>query len=320
MSDQDPKTNTEALQRILEKYHECKGVTVHDPARGGAATFIATPSGMTLQPIKPFLDAYLERPERVKGVARLIDLDSLVCHALRFKTEHSMAFVVDAPEPAICVVYDYHEPAVINVAAVESPSGSTSVTEVDGLANWCQHRALYKFPLSDEWVAWNAATQQMNQATFAEFMEDRIEDVTDPSNSGLTKAREFAEQLGIELAGPAKLLALSRGLVVRVDSRVAQAVNLTSGEAQITYEEQHQTEQGAQLKVPGGFAIAIPVFKNGVHYSIPVRLRYRVQGGKVLWWLGLHGVDRVLKFAVDEAVQMFAKDAGVPVLFGAPEA
>jgi uncharacterized protein YfdQ (DUF2303 family) len=320
MSDMDPKTNTEAVQRIFEKYHECKEVTALDVAKGMTATFVAVPQGITLQPLKPYLDAYLLRPERVKGCAILTDLDSLVCHALRFKSEFSAAFVIDEPEPSITVVYDYHEPHLVKTDEAPDATDDAAVAVLDGEADWCQHRARYKFPLSDEWKAWNAATGQMSQAAFAEFIEDRIEDVCDPSFTGLTKAREFAEQLGIELAGPAKLMALSRGLAVKVDTRVAQAVNLTSGETQFMYEEQHSGEGGTQLKVPGGFALAIPVFKNGVRYSIPVRLRYRVQGQKVVWWFGLHGTDRILKSAVDEAVQIFAKDTGMPCLFGAPEA
>lgn len=102
----------------------------------------------------------------------------------------------------------------------------------------------------------------------------------------------------------ARLLELSRGLSVRVDSKVTQHINPSTGEAQLAYEETHGAKDGGVLKVPDGFVIAIPVFRGGPLYPMVCRLRYRVQRseGRVTWAIALHRADKVFEHAFSEVV------------------
>lgn len=307
----DPNNNNAAaIIEAMEKYYESKTLELKGPVGDRAAVAVALPRGIQLQSVKPLLDEWLPRPERKRGTAKLLALESLIAHANRFKTRYSAAFVNDGEAPYMVVVYDYHEPNQ------RDDEGGTMLGEPD----WLQHRALYQFPLSDEWKAWReaTATDAMNQSDFAEFLEDRIGDVVDPTRAS-SNVTDYATQLGLELASPSKLMAISRNLSIRVESKATQAVNLTSGETQIAYEEEHKDGNYAPIKVPGAFAIAIPVFRNGALYSIGVRLRYRLHDRKILWWVSLHNIERILAHAIDEACRKFADDTAVPLYYGEPE-
>ena len=114
-------------------------------------------------------------------------------------------------------------------------------------------------------MAWTAgADKWMSQEAFAEFVEARLVDVTDPAEPG-GAARSFADLLGVELATPNRVLELSRNLNVRVDAKVARVVNLSTGEGEMQYSEQHNGEYGNPVKIPGAFLLAIPVFDLGRH-------------------------------------------------------
>lgn len=304
------KFDAAAIIEAMEQYHDVKPVELKASSGEPVGSVLAVPSGLQLKSLKPFLDEYLPRPERRRGLAKLLALDSLIAHANRFKTRHSAAFVNDGDPPYLSVVYDYHQ------GNERDDEGAILLGEPD----WCVHRAHYAFPLSDEWKAWRGATEAMTQAEFAAFIEDRIADVVDPSNA-TTRVTDYAQTLGLTLASPSQLMAISRSLAIRIESKAAQAVNLSTGETQIVYEEEHKDAGYGPLKVPGAVAIAIPVFRNGAPYSIGVRLRYRLDPNqrKILWWVSLHNTERILAHAVNEACTKFCDDTAIPLYYGAPE-
>ena len=304
LDDDEKQSDAAAIIAAMEKYHDAKQITIEDADGDRKLPLLLVPNGFEIKSVKPYVNEYLERPEFRRGVAKLYDLKSLAAHAKRFKTPHAVAFANNNKTPSITVVYDYHE---------------AHTDEGDGEPDWLRHRALYEFPLSDPWKAWTACTEPMSQAEFAAFLEDHIADVADVSQPSET-LKSFAEQLAIDLVGPAKLMAIARGLSLRVDIRASQSLNLTSGESQITFSEEHQPSEASSMKVPGGFAIQIPVFRNGALYNIPVRLRYRLAGQRFVWWLSLHNIDRVLQHAIDEACNDFHHDTEIPLLYGSPEA
>jgi len=270
-----------------------------------AASVPSHNGGRELKSIKALTDEYLKAPERRKGTATMTSLDSFIDHVNRHKDDHAVLFAVDRKDaPSMLAVYDYNE------------SGAK------GAPRFGTHRASYSFPLSDEWAAWMAASraEAMSQSDFAEFLEDRIGDVLNPASPEIGDTiTEFKMNLGIELASAQQLMTLSRGLKVHVNARVSNALNLSSGEAQVMFEEVHQGEGGATLKIPGGFALAIPVFRLGARWQIPVKLRYRVKGPNVFWTVALHNTDKVFKTAFEEAVKQASDHTKLPVFFGTPE-
>jgi hypothetical protein len=72
--------------------------------------------------------------------------------------------------------------------------------------------------------------------------------------------------------------------------------------------------------VPGLFLIAIPVFKDGVVYRLPVRLRYRLKEGTVFWSYDIYRDDKAFKDAYDEICVQIEEETGSHVFVGQPEA
>lgn len=295
--------NAQAILDAATRFAEVETLTI---TRGNSdeATFLSVPEGRTILGVKQLLDLYLPHPERRTGTSLHTTLNSFIASTDRFKDEGTAIFLndLDRSKPVMVAVFDYHEHQVEG-----------------GHARFGQHRAQYDFPLSDEWTAWTEADgAKMSQTDFAEFLEDRIADVLAPESAGPT-LKAHAATVGINLATPARLLELSKGLAVSVDKRVAQAVNLSTGESQFNFVETHNDKDGAPLKVPNGFAIGVPVFRNGVRYPVPVRLRYRITGGSVVWTISLSNTDKYFEDAISEAAELVADKTTLPVFRGRPE-
>lgn len=253
---------------------------------------VAVPDGQKLQSLKPFLDEYRTKPERVIGTAELTTLRSFMDHALRFKQSRSVVF---AGARSLTAVYDYHH---------SDPA-------------FCSHRASYAFPWSTEWKAWTEVDgKALTQLQFAQFIEDHVSDITTADDED--SKRHFGE-LDFRLATPAQMLAMSRGLQVRTESEAVAKPNLSTGEIEVAYKEQHTDATGQPLKVPGGFLLLIPAFKLGALYRIPVRLRYRVASGKVLWTTLMHRREAVVDDAIKDACEQVIDATGLPLFHGEPE-
>lgn len=268
---------------------------------------LLVPGNMRTESIKKYLDEYLIAPERKAGTACLVELQSLIDHVNRHKDSNTVLFAHPGDSeadkaPSITAVFDYNE------------SGP------EGAPRFGKHRALYEFPLSEQWTVWQEAGEKtFNQQEFAEFIEERITDIVDPATAG-EKVREFAEDSGFNLANPATLMNLSRNLSVRVGQKVTNNFNPQSGETQLNFETTHSDQMGGPLKVPGAFILRIPVFRNGSLYEPLVRLRYRVHGGTVLWNFALHRTDIIFDHAFGEACEKTATDTDLQLFKGSPEA
>lgn len=289
------RTEADAVGEIAQRAVRPKLMTIDD----GVEVFVA-PANIEPRSIKKFIDEYADAPDRRSGTAALRTLDSFVEHVNRHKDTDSVLFATEENTRLVCV-FDY------NRAGPEGPP------------RFGKHRAHYDCPLSDEWAAWDEADDETLDATaFAELIETRIGDVVDPSTVQ-SKAKQFASILGIDFAGPSKIMELSRGVALRVNSKVARTVNLSSGETQFQFEEAHADEAGAPLKVPGAFLIQIPVFKGGPLYQLPVRLRYRVRDRSIAWTVSMYRADLALQHAFTEVCDAAKERTALPLFYGTPE-
>lgn len=274
----------------------------------GGIPIASVPEGRSLKSIKPLLDEYLTKPERKKGTAIALNAASFIDLANREKLPASAIFADNRVGHLKLVgVLNYQEPAA-------------------GDAAFGDHRVVYHFPLSREWNAWHKGNGiRMGQAEFAEFLEDHILDVIEPPDvsrdTGDVDAMiELQRKLGGTFAGSARLLELSRGMAVNVDSTVKNVVNLSSGEQQVQFEETHKDGAGAPLKVPSLFLIGIPVFEDGALYRLAVRLRYRKDLAALKWFYEIYRADKALDDAFDEVCQDAAAKTSLPLYIGTPEA
>ncbi len=259
--------------------------------------------GLEARSMRKFLDEVRQRPERREGTAKLVELASFIDHVNRFKDGDSALFAVPDPKrPELAAVLDYHRAG-------------------DGEPRFGRHRALYTFPISDEWRAWTSANgTPMEQAVFAGFLEDRIIDVADPG-AAFSSAKKFAESLGIpSFASPAKLLSLSRGLSVHVDEAATNRIGPSTGETTVVFDTKHTDSSGAPLAVPRAFLVQLPVFRGGTAYQLAVRLKYRVGGGRITWSYEIHAADKAFDDAFREACDHAQEQTALPLFYGTPEA
>ncbi|KQY27206.1 DUF2303 family protein [Rhizobium sp. Root482] len=237
------------------------------------------------------------RPERKTGTARAETLESFIELVELHKLGNSVIFAeTDWTKPAMTAVIDYHN--------ADSPDNG-------------KHRIHYKFPLSEEWKAWLAIDgKSMNQAIFAEFIEDHIADLSSPD---MAESEDYEKMFGAKVGFPNDIVQLSRGLQINAETRVKQAVKLQSGESQIMFEEDHKTAGGEPLMVPGVFVLQIAPFFMGETTRIPVRLRYRLREGALTWICQLYRPDRYITEQVRTDLETAADKTGLPKFEGSPE-
>ncbi len=291
------KAEAEAVADVVKALHKAEVV----PLTGGDEQVLIIPKGMEARSMDRLLEPYRLHPRRKQGVAELTNINAVIQHFERFHSEESVVFVDDNPDaPEIRVVYNYTAPG-------------------DGEAGFGDYGTRYRFPLSDEWKAWTAVSgETLSQQEFAEFLETHLEDIMEGDES-METVKVWADRVKLELAGPAKLMEISKGLTVNIGRQIADHRNLQTGEAQITFAEQHSNEKGDQLRVPGAFAIRLPVFKGENPYAAPVRLRYRVHGSSIVWSMAIHKVDRIFRQAMTDAMDLVEAGTKAPTYFGTPE-
>lgn len=317
------RSEAEALAGIIKNSFEPRIVSITDP-RGVTppVPVLQAPAGLGLTSVKKLLDEYLVQPERRRGTVTVTSLDDYLAVIERFKDGESVIFA-DATRsaPSLTAVFNYNA------------SGA------QGVARWGDHRAKYAFPLSDEWKAWTSIAKAgaLDQLAFAGFIEEHINDVLYPDPQLLGAISDasvggdfgnktpdeqlaaFAKLLGGKFALPQDLVKLSQGLQVFENTAVKDFRNLNTGTASLEFTTEHQDGSGNKLEVPNLFLIGVPVFHNGPAYRIAVKLRYRLKGGSLSWFLQLHRSDKVFDHAFDEACEHAQTTSGLPLYQGAPE-
>jgi len=254
-----------------------------------------------IRSLKALAEEWRDHPEHRRGVAKVGDVQSFIELVNRHKTDNSVVFAdSDWRKPSMTAVIDYHS------------------HESDGPADFGKHRVHYAFPFSDEWSVWlKHDGKPMDQAEFAEFIEERAPDMTTLVEA---EAAHHARELQVAKIGmPMEIFDLARGLEINVGGKIKQNLKLQSGEAKISFVEEHTGKDGAPITVPGAFALRIPLFYNQEPIDIPVRLRYRVVGGAIIWIYKLFRVDRLVTEAVRVAKQDVEHETALSVFEGAPE-
>ncbi|QRF66349.1 DUF2303 family protein [Ponticoccus alexandrii] len=196
------------------------------------------------------------------------------------------------------------------------------------------HRAVYAFPLSDEWQAWQAISgRPLSKEEMGEFIEDRAHDIQNPTPGILqgnadadglekweTRMIRLAQDVDGRFGTLPELLDMSKRFRVNEVSNLEARKNRDTGEETVVFVNEHQQPDGSPLKVPNFFMIAVPVFQNGALYRLPVRFRYRKSGSTLAFALSLYAPEKAFRDAVMGACTRAAEETGLPVIMGKPEA
>lgn len=295
------------LKELVEKLLDLRPVTGGTVATTTEAgiPYAYLPDGIRLQSLKSIRDEERTKPQRRKGTVKTSDMESFIAVTNRFKADNTALFqeltIADNTMSAsLKSVFNYH------------PAGADNTN-----ADNADHAAFYDFPLSEELKVWLGKNKQpFNQKEFAEFLEDNIADLVVPKPGGF-KTR-FGDDTP-QFATPSSIMALSRGIDIRVDEKVTHAFRTNDGSFTLQYTSENKDATGGKLNIPEWFALGIPVFEKGIYYQIPVRLRFRHKEGMVTWFYEMYRKNDTLRCAVHEASAEAITQTDLPLYSGKPE-
>ncbi|AQZ93249.1 YfdQ family protein [Halopseudomonas phragmitis] len=232
------------------------------------------------------LEQHLPAPVRVRQHISMLDAESFVAYVNRFTTPATAVFCNGPTGRTFKAIIDYHKP--------EQPS-------------WADHTVSYQCPRTVEWSNWkDTDRKKMDQASFAEFIEDNVKDIVQPDQD--TRAPSAADMLEI-----------SRTLEAKKNISFRQGTRLDNGQVQLTYNEQIDGRAGetGQLAIPEQFYIGIKPFLGGDAFCVQARFRYRIREGALVMWFELVRPDKVLEEAYNAVRAKIATGIGTVPMYEA---
>lgn len=217
------------------------------------------PDGQKLE----HLTALMPKPARLTQTVHLLTPEAF-CDYVKLFGDPTRSVIFAQPRPGGFVAsLDYH-------ATPTDPS-------------WNGHRANLSLHQTLAWKEWTAANKvPMSQADFAQFLEDHIPDIAEPSG--------------------ATLLEVARNFEAKKAVTFQSSQRVSDGSVQFTFNEDVQgTPKAGALKVPSEFVLVIAPFEGTKPAALKARLRYRIgEGGKLSIWFDLIRAQDVLDSAFNE--------------------
>lgn len=232
------------------------------------------------------LEHLLPNPTRTRQKLTVLDAESFIAYVNRFADGATAVFCNGPEGRTFSAVIDYHQPT--------SPA-------------WRDHIATYRCPTTIEWGRWKETDRKrMDQATFAEFIEENVKDITQRENEANDPSA-------------ADMLEISRTLEAKKNITFRQGTRLDNGQVQLTYNEEIDGRAGeaGQLRIPEQFFIAVKPFLGGDAFCVPARFRYRILEGRLQMWFELVRPDKVLEEAYNAVRQKIQSAIGDVPLYEA---
>ena len=328
MSEFEEIVSTDTAQIIRDTVEKLSKVapidTDQDRNNPSKAHLVSVPAGRRIEDVSDKINKASQtlKPFQKSGTARLQTLDSFIGWTNRFKGTGSVLFAnANRQEPSLTSIIDYHEAGEADVGKLDQ----------DPNARHCNHRGVYKFPVSEEWKTWQRISQRtLTKAELGEFIEDNAKDIIDPTPALLaasaTKAEPWEVPL-IEVAAKLKgrfgqfaaLMEMSRHLEIFESSNLITKRNPDDGTVQMSFENENKDAEGKPLSIPNLFLIAIPIFDQGAAYRIPVRFSFKKNGSAVSFRLTPYSPDVAFYDAIKEAVNAAQEQTDLATYYGAPE-
>jgi uncharacterized protein YfdQ (DUF2303 family) len=254
------------------------------------------------------------KPLRRKGTARTQSLASFIALINRQADQDSAVFAdMDWQKPKFTAILNYNRKG-------EGPAKPAEDPAEESLARFGDHLIEFAFPLSEPWKVWLANNgKPMEQAVFAQFLEDHIMEVSSPTEAERLEWKAVFGSMKA-LATAADLIGFSRDLEIMVGASYKSKTRLESGEVTMNFETTHSGPKGEAVTIPPGFVIQLSIFYGASTDRIAARLRYRPAGGQgVLWSYELHRPDLVIEERLRADLATVTAETGLPAFEGTPE-
>lgn len=166
--------------------------------------------------------------------------------------------------------------------------------EPAGAPAFGEHRASFVAQRTSAWQAWRGAHDKpMRQVEFGRFLEENAHVIVEPDAAAVVE------------------VCMTLDAVKRVTFQ--SAVRLSDGYRQLKYIEDNDTKGG--VRVPEALVINVPVFEGQEPQRIPVRLRYRIDDGKLALWVTIDNLDDIERLAFERCIDALGVDGpeGLPI-------
>lgn len=242
------------------------------------APFVLVPEGFSVESLERLLRA----PERPRGIVTVRDAESFLAYYGTHEAGKTL-LLADVDQATATAIFDYHR---------------------KGSPGFAQHAVVFRAQATPSWLAWSGMDgKQCEQERFARFLEENLVDVT-----GDDKAK-----------GPsgATLYAVATELQAKTSSNFLSSKRLSDGSFELLSEEKIEasTKRG-QTKIPESFTLALAPFRGSEAVEVTARLRFRIQGGKLVLWFDLHRAQEVLERAFDSILAKIEQGIGSRMLRG----
>jgi uncharacterized protein YfdQ (DUF2303 family) len=227
-------------------------------------------------------EKYMPTPNRATGNVALRDVESFITYVKRHTSPGTVVFA--SPRGRMVAVFNHHGPQ-------QQPG-------------WGDLTATLDRPETVAFRAWmRAGENPMEQATFANFLEERVGEIVQPD------------------AGP--LVAAAEHFRAHTITRFRSQQRLRDGQVQLEYVETVDggAETDGKLTLPDQLTIAVKVYRDSLPIQFNARLRWRVVERKVMFSLVYDdGLVEALDDLHDATIAEVVEETNVPVLRAADAA
>lgn len=259
------KTEVQAALDAVEGQYVSDKIDTPD---GGFAYFAANGvNGMKVHsfpPLNPVL------PEHISRQQAFGDLDSLAEYSNIYKAENTRAFL-NANAPKFRVHFDYHDPA--------------KGRQHD------EHVAEFKPMFHPDYQKWGVVLgQAIDQEAYAEFIEDMMHTIAEPSAAVLLDAIKDFE--------------------IGTDIRFKKVLNDRTGNASIVYE---QEDRELTTELPRNITLVLPLFLGADPVSLGAMVSYRAVGGTLKFVIKAPGMDKLERDVIEDMAEEFKSRTTIPL-------
>ncbi|WP_067573651.1 DUF2303 family protein [Nocardia acidivorans] len=193
-------------------------------------------------------------------------------------------------------------------AVIFADERRTALTAVVNFHGWRDHRVTLALSLSDQFERWkHTSGNLLRQANFAEFIEDNLADIVDPTG--------------------ADMLELAQSFQATKSVDFESGTRIASGAVRFRFVEQVDAKAGraGDLEVPSTFVLGLPIWRGGPRIELRAALRYRIERDGLYLGFKVLAIDEVLRDAFAGAAaaveERLDADHGHTLVFGpAPDA
>ncbi len=232
-------------------------------------------------------------PVNPVGTFTLLTPESFALAIVNNQDERTKIFA-DSENGLISCVFDF-----LNNGGASGADGIDSTRLATGIRNfdnrsmgWGQLRAEIKFSESRKLKEWRRTLEWMNQTDFANFLEDHLEDVLEPTGQDL--------------------LSIATDLEASSTGSFKGKVNLQNGSTKLCYQDDVETT----VEVPRLLILGIPLFEHGDKYKLGARLRFVISGGSVKFKLLFTNLQDAKDQEFERIVQEIEEKARVAIYRG----